>query len=83
MRIKGNGAVDILAKKPGQTVAVEVETGKSNTKENLNKIRHADFDRIVLFATSPMAVAACGKVIDSPRKGSTTPVVILTWLDIS
>lgn len=81
--VKGNGAVDILAKKPGQTVAVEVETGRSNTKENLNKIKNVDFDRVILFATSPMAVAACGKAINSPGKGSSAPVEILTWLDIS
>ena len=30
--VKGNGAVDILATKPGHTVVVEVETGKSNTE---------------------------------------------------
>lgn len=81
--VKGNGAVDILATKPGQTVAVEVETGKSNTKDNLNKIKHAGFDRVVLFATSPTAVAACGKAIDSPRKDSSAPAELLTWLDIS
>ena len=81
--VKGNGAVDILAQKPGQNVSIEVETGKSNTKENLNKIKNAGFDRIVLFATSPVAVIACEKAINSPGKGFSTPVKMLTWLDIS
>ena len=48
-----------LAKK----LAVEVETGKSDIKENLNKIKDAGFDRIVLVATSPAAVSACQKAV--------------------
>ncbi len=81
--VKGNGAIDILAKRPGEKVAVEVETGKSNIKENLNKIKSAGFDRIVLFATSPAAVAACQKAVDSTKKGQSPPVELLNWLAIS
>ena len=51
--IKGNGAVDILVTRPGETVVVEIETGKSDTSENLAKSAHAEFDKIVLVATSP------------------------------
>ncbi len=65
MEIKGIGAVDILARKPGQTIAVEVETGKSNIKENLDKINHAGFDRFILFAISLMGITPCKKTIDS------------------
>jgi len=79
--VKGNGAVDILATRPGHTVAVEIETGKSDTKENLTKIAHAEFDRIVLIATSPAASAACQKAIGDVTGGP--PVQLLTWLDIS
>ena len=79
--IKGNGAIDMLASKPGQKVAVEVETGKSNIRKNLNKIENAGFDRIVLVATSPAAVSSCQKIIDSNDKSST--VELLSWLDIS
>ena len=75
--------MDILARKPGQTIAVEVETGKSDIKEDLNKIKRAGFDRVVLFATSPMAVAACGKAMNTSRKVASAPVEMLTWLDIS
>ena len=43
-----NGAFDILATRPGESVVIEVETGRSDTKENLSKIAHAGFDGIVL-----------------------------------
>ena len=79
--VKGNGAVDILAQRPGEKIAVEIETGKSDTKENLTKIAHADFDRIVLVATSPAGSEACQKAMASVTGGP--PVQLLTWLDVS
>lgn len=81
--VKGNGAIDILATRPGEKVAVEVETGKSDVKENVAKIRHAGFDRIVLLATSPTAIGVCQRVLDSIDKTGSPPVELLTWLDIS
>lgn len=80
--VKGNGAIDILAQRPGQLVAIEVETGKSNIKGNLDKIEGAGFDRIVLIATSPTAVSACQKAIANVKKNE-FQVEQLTWLDIS
>jgi len=80
--VKGNGAIDILAQKTGHTVAIEVETGKSNTKENLDKIKKAGFDQIVLLATSPDAVVACQKALADVPKGM-PPIEIRTWLDFS
>lgn len=79
--VKGNGAIDILAEKPGERIAVEVETGKSNVKGNLDKIRNAGFDRIVLVATSPAAATARQKAIDSSARGKSR-IEQLTWLDI-
>lgn len=79
--VKGNGAIDLLASKPGQKIAVEVETGKSDIKSNISKIKNSGFDRIVLIATSAGAVSACQKMIDSNDKSST--VELLSWLDIS
>jgi len=79
--VKGNGAVDVLAQRPGEKVAVEIETGKSDTKENLNKLAHADFDRIVLVATSPVGSEACQKAMAAITNGP--PVQLLTWLDVS
>jgi hypothetical protein len=80
--VKGNGAVDILATRPGEQVAVEIETGKSNTRENLDEIADADFDRIVLVATSSEASEACQKAMVDVTGGG-PPVQLLTWLDIS
>jgi len=81
--VKGNGAIDILAAKPGQKVAVEIETGKSNIKENLRKISKAGFDRVVFLATSPAAITACQRAIDSSDQGQSPPLELLNWLDIS
>ena len=81
--IKGNGAVDLLAERPGERVVVEVETGKSDIKANLAKIKDADFDRVVLLATSPAAVSACQSAIDSVDNTAPSAVELLTWLDIS
>lgn len=81
--VMGNGAVDILASKPGRAVAIEIETGKSDIKENVSKIKNAGFDRIVLVATSATAITACQKAVGSTRKGNLTPIEMLTWLDVS
>jgi hypothetical protein len=80
--IKGNGAVDLLAERPGERVAIEVETGKSDIKANLEKVQKGGFDRIVLLATSPDASVACTRLIGDTAKGS-SPVELLTWLDVS
>ena len=42
--IADNGTVDLLAQRPNQRVAVEIETGKSDVKENLAKTLKAGFD---------------------------------------
>jgi hypothetical protein len=81
--VKGNGAIDILAHKPGEKVAVEVETGKSNIKENIRKIKGTGFDRVVLVATSPAGVSACQKAVDATERGQVPAVELITWLDIS
>jgi energy-coupling factor transporter ATP-binding protein EcfA2 len=80
--IKGNGAIDILASRPGEQVAVEIETGKSDIKGNLDKIRNAGFDRIVFIATSPAAVTTCQKAID-PKPQDKSRIEQLSWLDLS
>jgi Holliday junction resolvase-like predicted endonuclease len=81
--VKGNGAIDLLAEGKGQRIAIEVETGKSNIKANLKKIKNAGFDRIVLVATSPAAVTACQKTVDSTERNQTPQVKQLTWFDLS
>ena len=81
--VKGNGAIDVLAERPGEKVAVEVETGKSNIKANLNKIGKAGFDRIILVATSATAVSSCQKVIETANRSFKSKIELLNWLDIS
>jgi len=81
--VKGNGAVDILAKKPGENVAIEVETGKSDVKANLKKIKKGEFDRVVLVATSPEAVTACQKAVTDTSHAALPAIELLSWLDIA
>jgi hypothetical protein len=81
--VKGNGAIDVLVERPGAKVAVEVETGKSNIKANLNKVGKAGFDRIILVATSAAAVTSCQKVIETSNRAFKSKIELLNWLDIS
>lgn len=76
------GAVDILAERPGERIAVEVETGKSDIKANLDKLRGAGFDRVIFVATSPAAVSACQRVIAESGLNSSPAAELMTWLDI-
>jgi hypothetical protein len=80
--VKGNGAIDILAQRAGEKVAIEVETGKSNIKANLDKTKDVGFDRIVFVATSPAAISACQKAIEATEPGKPGLIELLTWLDI-
>ena len=82
--IANNGTVDLLAEKPGQRVAVEIETGKSDVDENVAKTLKAGFDRVVLIATSPEAVTVCQKAVEQVDLAEDRARIdMLTWLDIS
>ena len=81
--IPGDGAVDLLAERPGERVAIEIETGKSDIKTNLAKVKNADFDRLIMVATSPAAVSACHRAIESDGLGKDSSVELMMWLDIS
>jgi hypothetical protein len=81
--IPGNGSVDLLAQRPGEKVAIEVETGKSDIEMNLANARKDGFDRIVFIATSPAAATACQRVIQGAERGGRPDVELLTWLDVS
>ena len=85
--IDGDGIVDVVASRPAPTSplskgglrGVEIETGKSDIKMNLEKLRGLGFDRIVLVATSPSAVAACQRAIDALGDHRAE---LMTWLDV-
>lgn len=80
--IPGDGHVDLAAARPGERVAIEVETGKSDITANLDKLRGAGFDRILLVATSPSAVSACQKALHSCTDAHPCPIELMTWLDV-
>jgi len=73
-QIEGNGAVDLLAERPGEHVAIEIETGKSDIK--------AGFDRLIIVATSPFAVSACHRAIEKAGLEKDSSVELMTWLEI-
>ena len=81
--IKGNGAVDLLAEKPGERIVIEVETGKSDIKANLSKVPADEFSRVILIATSPSAITTCQKAVDSMDNSQSPAVYLQTWLDVS
>ena len=58
---------------------IEIETGKSDIKMNFEKLRGLGFDRIVLVATSPSAVAACQRVLETLGDHRAE---LMTWLDV-
>jgi len=80
--ISGNGAIDLLAERPGERVAIEVETGKSDIAANLEKLKKAGFGRVVMIATSPEAITACRRTVEQFRNDGTVHVEQLTWLDL-
>lgn len=47
-----NGYSDLIATKGPERIAIEVETGKSDTQANIEKHRNKGFSRIILLATT-------------------------------
>lgn len=78
--IDGNGIIDLVASRPGERVAVEIETGKSDIRTNLEKLQGLGFDRVVVVATSPSATAACQRALGALDNRQ---VELMTWLDVS
>ena len=74
---------DLLAERPGERVAIEGETGKSDIPGNLGKVLAADFGGVVLVAISPVAVIACQEAVECVPEVSRTHIVLMTWLDVS
>ncbi len=81
--VKGNGAIDLLASRPGETIAIEVETGKSDIKANLENMRKGRFDKMIMLATSPAAAAACSRALENAGMSDSAAIILQTWLDIS
>ncbi|MFA6175607.1 MAG: DUF87 domain-containing protein [Phycisphaerae bacterium] len=80
--VKGNGAVDILATRPGQQIVIEIETGKSDIKNNLAKIIDHGFDKIIFVAANPTAAGMCQRIVADFEGAGEIIIEVLTWLDI-
>ena len=77
--VPGDGTVDVVAERPGERVAIEIETGKSDIAANLSKLENAGFDRVLVVATSPTAAAACQRAVAAHETADA--VRLQTWLD--
>lgn len=52
---RASGQTDVVAKKDEEKIAIEIETGKSDYIRNLKQSLLANFDKIIIVATSPTA----------------------------
>ena len=50
-----SGRVDIVAYRDGETIAIEIETGKSNIIRNVQQDLAAKYDKVVVAATDKKA----------------------------
>ena len=50
---------------------------------NIEKTRLSGFDRVILVATSPSAVSACQRALDSVPPEARRAVEIMTWLEVA
>jgi len=75
--------VDLVAERPDERMAVEIETGKSHISANIKKLRATDFDRVLVLATSPSAVTQCQRALSSVERTTKPAFELWTWLDIS
>jgi predicted RecB family endonuclease len=57
--LRKSGNVDVLAVKDGKTIAIEIETGKSNVVRNVKQDLLSGFDKVIVVATDKEAL---GKV---------------------
>jgi hypothetical protein len=66
---------DIVIEKDGKRTAVEIETGKSDWKKNLEKNLKKDFESIIIVATTPECLIQIQNQLSTYPDGST---VLLT-----
>ncbi len=70
-----NGYADIMAEKDGHKIAVEIETGKSNWRANIEKIGDKDFDKVLIVATNSQAFEKISSEAKNTVNGLTIKVV--------
>jgi energy-coupling factor transporter ATP-binding protein EcfA2 len=81
--VPGDGTIDLLAERPGERVAIEIETGKSDVAGNISKLQGKGFDRLVMVGTSPAGAAKCQSALAQCDPDAALPAELLTWLDLS
>jgi len=52
---KTSGRVDVVARKEGQTIAIEIETGKSDFISNVRQDLRSKYSRVIVVATDKVA----------------------------
>ena len=65
VRIPGDGRVDLCATRGSERLAVEIETGAGDTKENVRKVLHDGFTGLVVVAVTPEATRKSTAVMET------------------
>lgn len=81
-RLDSGGAVDVVAERTNERIAVEVETGRSDMAANLRKLADAEFTRIITLATNAQAADDLQKLLANPDLSRPQNVETWTWLDV-
>ena len=55
-------------------MVIEVETGKSDIQNNIEKIKKYPFDQVILVATNPTAVGKCQRAVEKAADPKKYPV---------
>lgn len=72
------GAVDLLAKRDGRTIGIEIETGKSDFVENVRNGLRSRFDQVVIIVTDE---SACSRIEQTlARENLLIPNRVTVWL---
>ena len=56
-----SGRVDVVAYRDGETIAIEIETGKSNIIRNIQQDLAAKYDKLIVAATDKKALTKVEK----------------------
>jgi len=81
---KINGeVVDLELRKDNQRTAVEIETGKSNYRKNIEKVLTSDFDGILCIATESSAAGQIKRTIESHFKQQKDQIQVLSVTDFT
>jgi len=76
----GDGkTVDLVARKNGKTIAIEVETGKSDALANIRKCVDVGFDKVITVATNTQVKSGIRRQVQ--QLGEPVPRVTIVTAD--